>query len=157
MDVSEFIPVEDDLTELALPELFSELLQWLQLLSKSYTDVDLQSQAASDLELESFLKHITSNIQLAVNIIKKTRHATKQYSLLSQKILDQEPRYKRIKTDQSAPVYSGTWNQLTILHGLREVYRHYMCVHCERMTSTCTMIDMLNDFFLANYAGHSQV
>ena len=151
MDISEFIPVTDDLTELPLPELFSELQQWLHLMRKSYTDVDLVNRSDSDPELASLLRRITSNIQLAVNIIQKTSAATKQYSLLSQKILDHEKRYTKMRTDPGSSVYGTTSSRLVVLHGIREVYKHYIKVNTDRMTSTCTMIDMLHDQFLANY------
>ena len=151
MDINEFIPVSADLTELPLQEMFSELLQWLQLLTKSYTDPELEHRAKTDPELAILLKRITSSIQLAVNIVNKTSAATKQYSLLSQKIMDHDLRFKRIQADSGVSMYGTTWTQLATLHGLREMYRHYMKVNSDRMTSTCTMINMLNDDFMANY------
>ena len=135
-----------------LPDMFGELLLWISNLSDAYHDHDLLSKAKNNPELMQFLIKMFDTLAVTHAIIVKTERAHQHYQLLSDRLRSHKTRYQRLEHRGVNVEYSGTWNTISVLCGVIEMYSNYMGHHSDLMTKMCGAVDKLNDHFLQNYA-----
>ena len=145
--MADTVPCEIFRVTLPSAGVFKQVLRWLNFLSDTYTGYQDGRRGVSEVDMMSLVMIITSTIQSAIKMVRRTQALVMQYGLLCQKI-------HSITAHKHYTVYDSAWNSVQVYSGMCHVYVQFMVEHAEGMIQLCTIADALNTDFVTRYRQH---